>query len=88
MEYVRYGNNDYFLGLREKVRQVYEALCYKMFRHLKVLNDGEKDSGMAEYYRVNYSVYFSEKREVDPGPYLSTASMVIRLLLRESMFGR
>lgn len=50
-EIIRYGNNEYFLSLREKVREIYESLLYKQFPALKILNDAPTDKGIAQYYR-------------------------------------
>ncbi len=57
-EVIRYGNNEYFLSLREKVREVYESMLYKEFPALKILNDAPSDRGLAQYYKENYSIYF------------------------------
>lgn len=38
MEYLYYGNNDYFLSLREKTREIYEYIIYRYMHNIKIVN--------------------------------------------------
>ena len=54
------------------MREVYEALLYRNFGDLKILNDSPSDRGLAQYYRENYSIYFEGSSFfVEPGPVLT-----------------
>ena len=38
VEYLRYSNNEYFLNLREKTREIYEYIIYKYMSNIKIIN--------------------------------------------------
>lgn len=56
---IQYGNNDYFLDCREKVRELYEHLLCQNLSHLKILNQSALSIGLRKYYQANYSDYMS-----------------------------
>lgn len=62
LETLKYDKNEYFMDLREKVRELYEHIIYRNMNKLHILNQAPFDIGIKKYYEGVYDNYLGKKQ--------------------------
>ena len=80
VEILKYDDNEYFFGLRDEVRTLYESILFRNMKSLKILNQSPAELGLKRFYESAYQIYLAS------GSMFSPSSQLLKQLQKKIDF--